>query len=765
MSNSKDKSDYIDISAILRQCRQKWYVFAASLVLCVGVAFLYLLTHNSEYMVKANLIITSDSSDSSGAMGGLGSLFGSSASVDDELYTVSSHTVLREVVKELNLNKSHITKTGFLQHRFDFKAFPVDVVCNPAISDTLRMSLVFKVKVDGKGLVDVKVKTRGETIAEVEDAKFPVVIKSPFGEFSVVATPDLVLGEDVKTTIVLCGYDKAAEDLAQTIDIYVANRKADVISMELISENIDYARAVLDTLIRKYNLRGVEQDNAKHQKTLDFLNKRLELLSTDLSAVEGEIQDIKNTEGIVDMQAEAEYQFTKKGKLEAELVTAETQYEIVKLVRSFLADPANATSLVPQGLVNQSQGESSGDAINAYNDLVLQRMRIAQTASPDNQALKAIDRQLEAMRGNLITSLDKSIETAEVSLKELRGKFGSANAALGNLPGHERVMRDILRQRTIKEQLYIFLLKERERVSMLLANATDKGQIIDEAYALNEEVGMSNKMVLLVSAFIGVLLALAIIYLQNLLRTKFATREELEELTSAPLLGEMCIDRSGNAHVVKEQGSSSAAELFRLIRSNMLFMLDDAEDKVVLMTSTKSGEGKSFISINLASSLAIIGKKVLLIGLDIRNPRLAEYLGLPSSPGFTDYIAGGKLQIDQIIRRDAVTPGMDILVAGSIPPNPSELLISPKVDEFFAKIRQMYDFIIVDSAPVGMVSDTLSLVRVSDATIYVCRANYTTKADIRFFTDLYENKRLPKVSLVLNGTAAKQGYGYGAKAD
>lgn len=768
MGNIKDKSEYIDLEAIIRVCRQKWYIFVICVVCCLGLGIFYIRTHNAQYLVKANMLITTDSSDGGGgALSSLSTLFGSSANVDDELYSVSSHSVLRDVAKQLGINKIHLTKTGFLQKRFDFEGYPVDVVCNPAIADTLRSSIVFTVKVGEDGLADVKMKALNQTLADVKNAKFPVEIKSPLGDYTVVTTPDYVPGEDLKSTIFFSGYDKAAEDLAESVKIDIASRKANVIEMEMESENIDYSRAVLNAVIDQYNLRGVAQDNLRHQKTLDFLNKRLELLTSDLSDVEGDLESMKSRQGIVDIYAEVQYQFAKKGEVESELVTAETQQEILKLIRDFLSDSANATSLVPNSLVNQSQADASGQAINSYNELLLQRMRIAQTASPGNAALKTIDEQLEAMRGNLLTTLGKSIESSQVAINELRSKFGSAQSALGQIPNQERVMRDILRQREIKEHLYKFLLQEREQVAMLLANANEKGRVIDSAYALNDEVSMSTKMILAVAFIMGVLLAFFIIYLQSMLRTKFSTRDELEGLLNAPILGEICLNRSGEAVVVKEKGSSSTAELFRLVRSNLLFMLNNPTDKVVLMTSTKSGEGKSFISINLASSLAMMGKKVLLIGLDIRNPRLAEYLQMAPTPGFTDYIAGGQGSVDRIIRKNAFMPGLDIIFAGPVPPNPSELLISPRVDEFFKEIRGMYDYIIVDSAPVGMVSDTLSLVRVSDATVYVCRANYTTKNDLRFFMDLYDNKRLPKVGLVLNGTTAKKayGYGYGAKSE
>lgn len=769
MNNPKNKNEIIDLGAIARICREKWYIFLACFVGCVAIGLLYVRTHNPEYLVRAKMLVTSDKGDTeAGAMGSLSSLFGSSVKVDDEVFAVSSHSVFKDVVKKHSLNKLHITRTGFLKSRFDLEGYPIDIEYNPAIVDTLRSTMVFTVKVNDKGLASIKIKARNETLADVKDQKLPCELNTQFGDFKVVATKDLIPDESVKSTILLMGYDLAAETLDKGVAVEIPNRRANVIELQLVSENIDYAKAVLNSIIELYNRRGIAQDNLKNQNTIKFIDSRLALLSTDLTDVEGNIENLKSEQGIVDLEAEIKYQFAKKGQLEVDLVAAETQYEIFKMIRDFLAEPQNATDLVPASLTGSSNntGDNASSAINAYNELVLQRMRIASTAKPGNTALKAMDEQLDAMRTNLVATLTKSMESSKIAIDELRGKFGSAKNALEQVPAQERVMRDIFRQRSIKEQIYIFLLQEREKVSMLLANGSEKGKVIDEAYALTEEVGMSNKMILAVAGFIGILLGFLIVYVQNLLRTKFSNKNELEELTSAPILGEVSLTRSKEALVVKPKSTSSTAELFRLVRSNLLFMLGSPDNKVVLMTSTKSGEGKSFISINLAASLAMLDKKVLLIGLDIRKPRLAEYLNMPPTPGFTTYIAGGSsLTIDQILHKDALISGLDVIFAGPIPPNPAELLVSDAVDEFFKEMRKRYDYIIIDSAPVGMVSDSLALARVADATVYVCRADYTTKSDIRLFADMYENKRLPKVSLVLNGTVARQGYGYGYGED
>ncbi|MDE7145342.1 MAG: polysaccharide biosynthesis tyrosine autokinase, partial [Duncaniella sp.] len=330
------------------------------------------------------------------------------------------------------------------------------------------------------------------------------------------------------------------------------------------------------------------------------------------------------------------------------------------------------------------------------------------------------------------------------------------------IPTQERKYVDKKRQQEVKQQLYLFLLQKQEETAMLLANSSPKGMVIDKAYTLSEPLGVSEKLVMALFLLIGLIIPPIGIYIYGLLRNKFDTREEVEKYISAPILGEMCLDKSGNSLVVADKDTSSSSELFRLLRSNLLFVLNNKEDKVVLLTSTQSGEGKTFIAINLAASLGLLqGKKVLIIGMDIRNPQVGNYLGISSNVGLTNYLSSSDMTIDSIIIDVPSFENLDLIVAGPIPPNPAELLASPKLDVMFEELRGRYDYIIVDTAPVGMVSDTFTLNRIADATIYVTRVNYSTVSDLKFIESVYEEHRLKKLSVVINGTKSKKGYGYG----
>ncbi len=759
-NEKRHDSDLIDFRAIIRDYISHWWLFALCIVGCTALGFIFAKVRLDKYEVRANIIISQDDTRNGNPMAGLGSLgnlFSSSSIVDDEVFIVSSHSLMRDVTKQLNLNKNHIVKNNILTKVFRYQDFPIDVYTDPAIADTLRTAISFNVKVSDKGDITVTPIIKGEKEPKVKASAFPVTVKTIYGDFILNKTKYFPEGESVKTFISFSGYDDAAENISEDLSIYVADKKANAIAMSMVSTDVDYAKDVINTVISLYNQRGIDDKNAKSQKTATFIDSRLELLSRDLNAAEETIETYKQRQGITDVGSETGYQMRKRGQMEASIIETETQLQIIKMVRDFISDPANAYSLVPMTTVTADAAE----AIQAFNDLVLKRIELAQNAREGNLGLQALDSQIDAMRKNINISLNKAYESTEVTLNEMKSQMATTESKLGQIPTLEREYRAIQRQRSIKEQLYIFLLQRREETAMMLANSIPKGVVVDEAYSINEPVGLSKKAILLIAFVMGLFLAPVILYLRSLFRNKFSTREELERLTSVPIVGEVCTSRAGKNLVVTSNNSSSVCELFRLIRTNLGFILNRRDDKVILVTSTISGEGKSFVSSNLASTLALDRKKVLLIGLDIRNPKLAEYLDLPPHRGITEYLSSDQVSIDDIIMKNPLKNGMDIIVGGPIPPNPAELLNEEKVDTLFETLRGMYDYIIVDSAPVGMVSDTFSLVRISDATVYVCRADYSTTKEVDFINSLYDDGRLKKMTLVINGTKARKGYGYG----
>lgn len=764
VNTNNKQSDNINITELIEEYKSKWVYFAISVCvfLCLGVA--YALLKKPVYNIHASVLISQE--DQSGGANdmmkqfNLGDMFGGYSSVYDELSIMTSHDVMTQTVKDLGLNIDYTVRRNIFKKEFRYKNSPVELSCNPAIPDTLRHHLYFKLKISEDDKVDIEAMVDNSGLAEIEDAEFPVELKTIYGTFVFAKTShyDAVKGDcgSFKVYVSMLGYESKAELLVEDLQIGIPDKDANVIGLDYRTPYIDYGKIIVNTAIDNYNRKGIISKQVKDSKTAEFIEERLDALVNELNAAEETIEAYKRSHNTSSVSAEATYLFGRKKELENQLIEAETEFEILEMTREFIANPENKYSLIPMTGVGSAQ-----TAITTYNEMIMERMKLENNAKVNNVVLQTLNKQIDAMRENINKTLDKIYENSFVRLSELRKQTQQSQSKLSDIPTQEREFVSIQRLQTIKEQLYLYLLQKQEETVLNIANTMERGIVIDRAYAFSKPVSASKRNVILMFFMLGLIAPVVYFYLRSLLRNKFSTKEELEKHTKMPILGEMCTSQSGETLVVKSGGSSSVAELFRLIRSNLQFILGGVNDKVIVVTSTVSGEGKSFISINLAASFAMLGKKVLLVGMDIRCPKLTEYLNLTVNKGLTEYLSSENVTLDDIIIREPIQQNLDIITAGPVPPNPSELLASSRVDELFNTLRENYDYIIVDSAPVGMVSDTFSLTRISDATVYVCRANYTNFKDLEYVNTLYADNRLKRISLVVNGTKMKKGYGYG----
>ncbi len=371
------------------------------------------------------------------------------------------------------------------------------------------------------------------------------------------------------------------------------------------------------------------------------------------------------------------------------------------------------------------------------------------------------------MHANVLHGINSSIKGIDLQLSKVRGQASQTAGDLSQVPTQEREARELYRQQGIQNTLYTFLLEKREENSLVLAATTPKGKIVDHAFAETNPISPNKMIVLAMALLAGLMLPMLLVYMKDLFTTKFSNQEELEEISQVPFIGHIHHNRHNTQLVVKDGKTSSIVELFRYVRNNLQFLLSKEDDKVILVTSSVSGEGKSFISTNIASSFALLGKRVALVGMDIRSPKLAQMLNLNEMPGVTSYLSRGDISIDQIAQPCKDVKGLDVFVGGAIPPNPSELLLGDRVKDLFRDLREQYDVIIVDSAPVAMVSDSFALDKYSNATVYVTRANYTRRNHIKFMNRIAANKQLKNMCVVLNDTKPSgdntYGYGYGKK--
>lgn len=762
---AKKNSEFIDVKGLLSDYLRHWPWFVVSLVFFLGIGIMYTRVKKTQYAVRATVLIAQKDDSPLNAAGGsgmaaLGSLFGAKGSVDDEYYVLSAHSIYRKTVREMGLNRRHFVRLGFMRAVEEFENFPVEVDAPAEMFDTLKTSLAFKVKARPDRSAEVTFSADGKKLFKNEKVKLPHTFDTPFGKFTVRPTDAFPREDGVTTVVTLSGYHAAAEELAENLSVEIASKRANVISLGINTPYPAQGERLLNEMVRQYNIRGIEEKNLQAMKTRDFLNERLALLEGDLGSAEIDIQKYKQEQGIIDVEAEAVYQTEKRGKIEEELIRAEVENQVLKMTADYVRDPDNAYELIPAPAI---KNDGLQEAIGKYNELVLRRMQLASNAKAGNVALKRLDQQIDAMRENVATSLRRVYMAGEASVRDLRSKLGGTMGRLGNVPAQERAFIDKERQRKIKQEIYLYLLQRQEETAIMLANATPKGMVVDEAYTLRRPLGMGRLSILLICLILGMCMPPVALYLRRLILNRAETRADVENATDVPILGEISISRSGKHLVVDKAETSSTAELFRLMRSNLLFVITPPLEKVVLVTSAVPGDGKSFVAVNLAASLAIMGKKVLIIGMDVRKPRLAQYLDLDPRFGLTQYLSNAEIKVSQLIEHVPGIEGLDVIVAGPVPPNPSELLTSPRLDALMQQLRGLYDFIIVDTAPVGRVSDTFSLDRIADASIFVIRLNRTSLTELRLADEINEQKRLKKLSIAVNGAPARRSYGYGEK--
>ncbi len=758
----QQEEQIVDFSAFVRKYKRYWWLFVLSLIACVALGLAYLKYAQRIYSVKAVVLVSQDDNSAGAGANLLKSmkLMGQASKVDDEMVVFSSQELCTEVVRQLGLNRSYIEDKGWYKPTVDhYNTSPIEVVAPEELFDTLSSSLKFKIDVNKQGRATIKATKGKKQLALVKDAMLPTTVKTSYGVFAIQATNKFKGGKPYHITARLINNQLKGEILNRRIKVKLANKKSSGINLSLAENSINRGKDILNKLMELYNERGQKEKDEQAINTAKFIDERLALIYKGLTSSEADIEAYKRAHKIVDPELQIKSAVTKQELNDRAIIKLETNRQILGMVRDFVNNPANKRSYIPFSV--DSSGASA--AIKAYNNLLAQRQELELSAKEDNLALRQLDSQIDDMHHNVLQGVNSSIRAFDMQLNKLRGESGKTAGELGRVPTEEREARELLRNQGIQNTLYTFLLEKREENNLVLAATTPKGKIVDHAYALHTPVSPNRLFVYAVMLLASIFLPLLLLYLKDLFTTKFANQDELEELTQVPFIGHIHHNRHHTQLVVKDGKTTSIVELFRYIRNNLQFILNKEDDKVILVTSSVSGEGKSFISTNIASSFALLGRRVALVGMDIRSPKLAQMLNLKEVPGVTSYLSRGDVTIGQIAQPCPEVKGLDVFVGGAIPPNPSELLLGDRVKDFFHDLREHYDVIIVDSAPVAQVSDSFALDKYSNATVYVTRANYTHRNHIKFMNRIAANKQLKNMCVVLNDTKPSNDntYGYG----
>ena len=752
-----NKNGLLEIKNLIFRFLREWKWFALSMMTTLIIAVAFIKIVNPVYQVNANVVIKDNEASSPtgiSAFKNLGFGLGGALDINDELEVINSYSLMRQTVRDLKINQTETEVEYFVKKTDQYKnsVFNLDIL--PSVMDTLSSYLSFTVKTNSKGLTYVKIEDKDGTIYKEKSLKLPAILETKYGDFRLSHTNLYEEGESYKYKIGVSSYDVAAEELKKDILIYLASKKSNVIALVIKGTNVDKCKDILNTIITLYNKDALEDKSILANNTDIFISSRLTDLSRELSMAEDDVETYKISNNFFNIGIESEIMLNQEKEIQDMLISIRTQLSIMDYIDTYLSSEENKYSLLPTSLGIKE--ESALSAISEYNSMVLERLKMLKTTSETNPIMDNTNSIIDALRINVRQSIKNVKEGLIISERDLVAKNKLILDRFKDAPTIEKDFRELQRNRSIKERLVIFLLEKKEENAITKAVAEPKAKIIDAAYKNNKPVFPRKLLTLAAALMAGFMIPAIVILLLDAMKDTFESKQELEGLTNLPILGEVCVKDNENHVVISKESVTPIAELFRLIRGNISFIINKKSENVLLVTSTRSGEGKSFFSINMALSLALISKKILLIGLDIRNPKLSEYMHLNNAvKGITNYLSDDSVDVNEIIIKSVSASNLDVICSGPVPPNPGELLLSDKLDKLIESLKTQYDYIIIDSAPVGMVSDSFSLNRLSNMTLYVTRANYTERTNLPFIESLMSQNRLRKMYLIVNGTEVK----------
>ena len=703
---------------------------------------------------------------------GLDGMVSSSQNIDNEIEVLRSKTIVKEVVEDLGLYISYTDEDEFPSRNM-YKTSPVQVSLTPQEADLLEEPMIVKMALQPQGSMDVTVKIDDDEYQKHFE-KLPAVFPTDKGTLAFFLTPDSVLSSK-RTSEETTNLEKTTRNITATINkpltvakwccknmtIEPTSKTTSVAVISLKNSNVQRGKDFINKLLEMYNINTNNDKNEVAQKTAEFINERIGIISKELGSTEKDLESFKRGAGITDLTSDAQIALTGSAEYEKKRVENQTQINLLQDLQKYMQN--EGYEVLPSNIGLQDLNLAA--AINRYNDVLVERKRLLRTSTENNPTIINLDTSISAMKENVQVSLDRVLRGLFITKADLDREASRYSRRISEAPGQEREFVSIARQQEIKAGLYLMLLQKREENAITLAATANNAKIIDDAIADDAPVSPKGKMIYLVALVLGVGIPVGVIYLLELTKFKIEGRSDVEKLTNVPIVGDIPLtDEKQGAIAVFENQNNLMSETFRNIRTNLQFMLEN-DKKVILVTSTVSGEGKSFISANLAISLSLLGKKVIIVGLDIRKPGLNKVFNIPRKEvGITQYLANPEKNLMDLVQPSDVSKNLYILPGGTVPPNPTELLARDGLDKAIETLKKSFDYVILDTAPVGMVTDTLLIGRVADLSVYVCRADYTHKNEYTLINELAENNKLPKLCTVINGLDLKRrkyGYYYG----
>lgn len=767
------QDDFLRIQDLLYLCLARWKWFVLSLMVTIGVATVYLLRTPAVYTRTASVLIKEDSKGKS-VSSDLESfsefgLFQSGTNVNNELITFQSPTLMTEVVKRLRLDMNYFVPGKFHRQVAYGLTLPVDVTINDLPENE---SAGFTLKIQPDGTLYLSDFIRNGTDLDEKDVKGSLLdsITTPLGKIIIHTTPNYVKGEAYTLYVGKSSLYNAVNSCSSNLSVSLNSEKASVIDLSFKDNSTQRAEDVLSMLISVYNENWVKDKNQIAVSTSMFINERLGVIERELGNVDEDISSYKSEHLLPDVQAASSMYMAQSSEANAQILSLNNQLYMTRYIRNYLANDANRTQLLPANSGIESANIES--QIAEYNKQLLQRNSLVANSSTENPLVVDMDQALASMRGAIIRSIDNQIVTLNSQIKSLRQTEQQTTSRIAANPTQAKYLLSVERQQKVKEALYLFLLQKREENELSQAFTAYNTRIVTPPHGSMLPTSPVHKNIFMVAFALGLLIPVVIIFMRKNMNTRVRGRKDLENLT-IPFIGEIPLftrkkkgilgkkPQEVKAVVVKEGNRDIINEAFRVLRTNLEFMTGkDKTSNVIIMTSFNPGSGKSFLTMNIAMSLAIKGKKVLVIDGDLRHASASSYIDSPDK-GLSDYLGGRIDNLDEIIVPDPKHKSMDILPVGTIPPNPTELLFDERLKQTIDTVREQYDYVLIDCPPVELVADTQIIEKLADRTIFVVRAGLLERSMLSELEKIYDEKKYKNMSLILNGTEGSGGrYGY-----
>ena len=726
-----------------------WPWFVASVLVCLIGAWVYLHFQTPVYQVSASIMIKDDkkgggSTDLENL--GIGGVITSTQSIDNEIEVLRSKTILKEVVNNLELYITYYDEDEFPEKEL-YQTSPVIVNLTAQEADKLPGSALLAMKLSPEGVLDVNLKV-GLNEYNQRFEKLPAVLPTDAGTFGF-ALKDSLSGGQIEgykgerhIRAVVSRPFEVAKGYQGALSIAPTSRTTSVAVVSLMNTNIQRARDFINKLMEMYNRNTNNDKNEVAEKTREFINERIKIIDEELGSTEDKLEAFKRNAGLTDISSDAQLAVSGNAEYEKKRVDNGTQINLVRDLIKYINNPLNEYELLPGNIGLSDAGLTT--QIGRYNELIIERKRLLRTSTESNPMIVNLDTSIRAMKSNVQAAINGTLQGLLIVKADLEREAGRFSRRISDAPGQERQYVSIARQQEIKAGLYLMLLQKREENAITLAATANNAKIIDEPVATGGPLSPKPNMIYMIALVLGVGLPVGVIFLIGLTKFKIEGRGDVEKLTRLPIVGDVPLtnEKAGSIAVFENQ-NTLMSETFRHIRTNLQFMLEN-DQKVILVTSTVSGEGKSFISSNLAISLSLLGKRVVIVGLDIRKPGLNKIFNIPrKEQGITQYLSNPEKNLMDFVQPSDVSKNLYILPGGIVPPNPTELLARDGLDKAIETLKKNFDYIILDTAPAGMVTDTLLVGRVAE---------------------LAADNKLPNICTIINGLDLKKkkyGYYYG----